>query len=107
MIHNLLSNSSKFTKSGRFSLHVKFIVITSTFQMEVVDTSRGIASDKKALIFEYFCKANSSIKWNFGGSGLGVFITRSMVELMEGVVELESSFGKGSKFCVTIMCQTY
>jgi signal transduction histidine kinase/CheY-like chemotaxis protein len=107
VIHNLLSNAIKFTKTGRISLHVKFIVSTSTLQIEVIDTGEGIASDKQALIFEYFRQADSSITRNFGGTGLGLFITKSMVELMGGVVELESNLGEGSKFCVTIVCQKY
>lgn len=107
VIHNLLSNAIKFTKTGSISLHVKFIVSTSTLQIEVIDTGEGIASDKQALIFEYFRQADSSITRNFGGTGLGLFITKSMVELMGGVVELESTLGKGSKFCVTIVCQKY
>ncbi|MFT4810215.1 MAG: signal transduction histidine kinase/CheY-like chemotaxis protein [Paraglaciecola sp.] len=107
VIHNLLSNAIKFTKTGSISLHVKFIVSTSTLQIEVIDTGEGIASDKQALIFEYFRQADSSITRNFGGTGLGLFITKSMVELMGGVVELESTLGKGSRFCVTIVCQKY
>jgi CheY-like chemotaxis protein len=103
----LLSNAIKFTKTGSISLHVKFIVSTSTLQIEVIDTGEGIASDKQALIFEYFRQADSSITRNFGGTGLGLFITKSMVELMGGVVELESTLGKGSRFCVTIVCQKY
>jgi signal transduction histidine kinase/CheY-like chemotaxis protein len=107
VIHNLLSNAIKFTKTGSISLHVKFIISTSTLQIEVIDTGEGIASDKQALIFEYFRQADSSITRNFGGTGLGLFITKSMVELMGGVVELESTLGKGSRFCVTIVCQKY
>ena len=107
VIHNLLSNAIKFTQSGCISLHVKFIVSTSTLQIKVIDTGQGIASEKQALIFEYFRQADSSITRNFGGTGLGLFITKSMVELMGGVVELESTLGKGSIFCVTIVCQKF
>jgi signal transduction histidine kinase/CheY-like chemotaxis protein len=107
VIHNLLSNAIKFTKTGGISLHVKFIFSTSILQIEVFDTGEGVADDKQALIFEYFRQADSSITRNFGGTGLGLFITKSMVELMGGEVELESTLGKGSKFCVTIVCQKY
>jgi signal transduction histidine kinase/CheY-like chemotaxis protein len=107
IIHNLLSNAIKFTETGSVSLHVKFLDSTSTLQLEVIDTGEGIATDKQTLIFEHFRQADSSITRNFGGSGLGLFITKSMVELMGGVVELESTLGKGSRFCVTIVCQRY
>lgn len=107
VIHNLLSNAIKFTKTGSISLHVNFLVSTSTLQLEVIDTGEGIARDKQTLVFEYFRQADSSITRNFGGSGLGLFITKSMVELMGGAVELESTLGKGSRFCVAIVCQEY
>jgi len=107
VVHNLLSNAIKFTETGSISLHVKFLVSTGTLQIEVIDTGEGIAIDKQTLIFEYFRQADSSITRNFGGSGLGLFITKSMVELMGGVIKLKSTLGKGSNFCVTIVCQKY
>jgi CheY-like chemotaxis protein len=107
VIHNLLSNAIKFTKTGSISLHVKFTSSISTLQIVVIDSGEGIASDKQALIFEYFRQADSSITRNFGGTGLGLFIIQSLVELMGGAVELQSTLGKGSKFSVTIVCQKY
>jgi CheY-like chemotaxis protein len=107
VIHNLLSNAIKFTKTGSISLHVKFTSSISTLQIVVIDSGEGIASDKQALIFEYFRQADSSITRNFGGTGLGLFIIQSLVELMGGAVDLQSTLGKGSKFSVTIVCQKY
>jgi signal transduction histidine kinase/CheY-like chemotaxis protein/HPt (histidine-containing phosphotransfer) domain-containing protein len=105
VMHNLLNNAIKFTKTGGISVHVKFTCSTSTLQIDVVDTGEGIVAEKQALIFEYFLQADTTITSNFGGTGLGLFITKSLVELMGGVVELQSTLGVGSKFSVTIACQ--
>ena len=105
VLHNLLNNALKFTKNGGISVHVKFTFSTNTLQIDVIDTGEGIAEDKQALIFEYFQKANTSITSNLGGTGLGLFITKSLIELMGGYVELQSTLGKGSKFSVIIACQ--
>ncbi len=107
VIHNLLSNAIKFTETGSISLHIKFTSNTSILQITVIDTGEGIASDNQTLVFEYFRQADPSITRNFGGSGLGLFIIKSLVELMGGVVELQSTLGKGSQFCVTIVCREY
>jgi signal transduction histidine kinase/CheY-like chemotaxis protein len=107
VMHNLLSNAIKFTKTGSISLHVKFTSSTRNLQIDVVDTGEGIAGDKQALIFESFRQADTSITRNFGGTGLGLFITKSLVELMGGVIEVESTLGLGSRFSVSIICQGY
>jgi len=106
VMHNLLSNAIKFTKKGRICLHVKFTTSTHSLQIEVVDTGEGIAADKQSLIFESFRQADTSITRNFGGTGLGLFITKNLVKLMGGVVDVESTLGVGSRFTVTIVCQS-
>ena len=107
VIDNLLSNAIKFTQTGSISLHVNFTFSTSTLHIEVVDTGQGIDEDKQALIFEYFSQGDASITHNFGGTGLGLFITKSLVELMGGVIELQSTLGLGSSFSMSIVCQEY
>lgn len=107
VMHNLLNNALKFTKTGGISVHVKFSFSSNILQIDVVDTGEGISADKQALIFEYFRQADTNINSNFGGTGLGLFMTKSLVKLMEGDVELQSNLGVGSKFSVTIACQEY
>tara|TARA_R110000868_G_scaffold232942_5_gene486669 strand:+ start:324 stop:1958 length:1635 start_codon:yes stop_codon:yes gene_type:complete len=104
VMHNLLNNAIKFTKTGGVTVQVKFTSSTNILQIDVVDTGEGIVAEKQALIFEYFLQADTSITSNLGGTGLGLFITKSLVELMGGVVELQSTLGLGSKFSVTIAC---
>ena len=107
VMHNLLSNAIKFTKTGTINLRIQFDFQISELQVAVVDTGEGIAPDKQALIFESFSQADASVTRNYGGTGLGLFITKNLVELMGGQIKVESSVGQGSKFVVTICCQDY
>ncbi|WP_299269901.1 ATP-binding protein [uncultured Psychrosphaera sp.] len=107
VIHNLLNNAIKFTDTGKVELHISFAPETKTLKIDVIDTGQGIAQDKQALIFESFRQADTSITRNFGGTGLGLFITKSLVELMHGSIDVDSTLGAGSKFSVTITCQSY
>ncbi|MEP1448654.1 MAG: ATP-binding protein [Paraglaciecola sp.] len=107
VLHNLLNNALKFTKQGSIGVHVKFQPNSGTLLIDVVDTGEGIAAEKQALIFEYFLNTDSKFSSNLGGTGLGLFITKSLVELMGGDVELKSTLGEGSKFSVTIACEEY
>ncbi len=80
---------------------------TSTLLITVIDTDEDIARDDQTPVFEYFVHAGFRITHNFGGYGLGLFVIKSLVELMAGVVELQSTMVKGFKVCVTIVCQQH
>ncbi len=99
---NLLSNSVKFTSSGgRISIGVRFYgedTISRILEFWVEDDGVGISQDKAAALFEPFVQADSSVARKFGGSGLGLTISKKLVELMGGSIRLKSEFGKGSKF---------
>lgn len=105
VMHNLLNNAIKYTKIGGISVHVNFTASTNMLKIAVVDTGEGISAEKQALIFDYFLKADTSISSHLGGTGLGLFITKSLVKLMGGEVELQSTLGEGSNFSVTFACQ--
>lgn len=107
VIHNLLNNAIKFTETGNVELHISFMAKTKTLKIEVIDTGEGIAKDKQALIFESFRQADTSITRNFGGTGLGLFITKSLVELMDGSISVDSTLGAGAKFTAAITCKSY
>ncbi|EPG74048.1 GHKL domain protein [Leptospira fainei serovar Hurstbridge str. BUT 6] len=99
---NLLSNAIKFTGSGgKVVLGVKTAGEDSQsriLEFWVEDTGVGIASDKATDLFEPFVQADSSIFRNYGGSGLGLTISKKLVELMGGSIRVVSQIGKGSKF---------
>jgi PAS domain S-box-containing protein len=91
----------KFTESGEVSLRVtqdgNFAVPTA-LRFAVSDTGIGIPSQKLGQVFERFTQADSSTTRRFGGSGLGLTISRRLVELMGGRIWVESGVGKGSVF---------
>ena len=106
IINNLLSNAIKFTpKGGNVTFFVELVKETkNTIIMNLVvkDSGIGIADEQKASIFEDFVQASSDITRRFGGSGLGLSITKRLVNLMNGTIEVESEQGKGTTFIITI-----
>ncbi|CAO3687677.1 unnamed protein product [Umbelopsis vinacea] len=108
VVINLVGNAVKFTSEGSVDVHVCVVGdagITDkqiTLQFCVTDTGIGIPEDKLSLIFETFCQADGGTTRRFGGTGLGLTISRRLVELMGGRLWVESSYGKGSKFYFTL-----
>lgn len=98
---NMLGNALKFTESG--SIHIK-VKLEERFEdravvyFEVRDTGIGIPEDKLADIFQPFTQADSTITRKYGGSGLGMSISKQLVELMGGEISCISKEGLGSSF---------
>ena len=102
---NLLSNAIKFTAQGEVVLRAKVEAQTQdTVKLHFVveDTGIGIPQDKQALIFEAFTQADSSTTRNYGGTGLGLAISAELVDLMGGIIWVESQPGEGSRFHFTV-----
>ncbi len=98
---NLLGNAIKFTASGTISLTVEpqqDFAVPTALRFTITDTGIGIVDDKLATIFERFTQADSSTTRRFGGSGLGLTISKRLVELMGGRIWVSSEVGKGSAF---------
>ena len=105
ILNNLISNAVKFTRKGTITVTASLVKKTSKYTdlyFEVADTGIGIHSDKQKLIFERFTQANNNITREFGGSGLGLTIIKRLLLLQGSKIELESEFGKGSKFFFTL-----
>jgi len=101
---NLLGNAFKFTERGTVSLDVVCEVQeqnVGTLHATVTDTGIGIPAHKLNLIFGAFAQADGSTTRRFGGTGLGLSISARLVEMMGGRIWVESSEGKGSRFCFT------
>lgn len=102
VLMNLLSNANKFTKNGTVELivtRVKSITSTkSLIRFEVRDSGIGIAEDALSKIFESFTQASSSTTRQYGGTGLGLPISKRIVELMDGEIWVESTPDVGSSF---------
>ncbi len=103
---NLCSNALKFTDQGSISLRIykKHAAKPGSemIAIEVSDTGIGIPADKQQAIFDKFVQADTSINRRFGGTGLGLTITRKLVELMGGQITVESEPKQGSVFTVTL-----
>jgi signal transduction histidine kinase/CheY-like chemotaxis protein/HPt (histidine-containing phosphotransfer) domain-containing protein len=99
---NLLGNAVKFTQQGNVTLAVRREPGQSeVLRFQVRDTGMGIAPERCESIFEPFTQADGSVTRNYGGSGLGLTITRRLVNLMGGEIELVSALGEGSIFTFT------
>ncbi|MDQ5984630.1 MAG: Sensor histidine kinase RcsC [Syntrophus sp. SKADARSKE-3] len=109
IIVNLMGNAIKFTEAGEVVLDVTRSPVTASSQRQdgvelhisVRDTGIGIPSDKIDMIFDRFIQADASTTRRFGGTGLGLTITRRLVELMGGTIQVQSEIGKGSIFSFT------
>ena len=97
VLRNLLSNAVKFTERGEVSLSVA-PAEDGMLRFEVRDSGIGIAPDKLEMIFEAFQQADGSTSRHYGGSGLGLSISREFARLLGGRITVASELGKGSVF---------
>lgn len=102
---NLLGNAIKFTQAGGIVLKVEpdeDCSVPTALRFTVSDTGIGIAADKLARVFERFIQADSSTTRRFGGSGLGLTISKRLVELMGGRIWVTSEVDVGSTFAFAV-----
>jgi CheY-like chemotaxis protein len=98
---NLLSNAIKFTEQGEVELIFAYETLgkgRGRFRLAVRDTGIGIAEAQRPLLFKSFGQVDNSTTRRFGGTGLGLVLSRSLVEKMGGKLDFESMPGKGSTF---------
>ena len=97
---NLVGNAIKFTETG--TVEVSAQVNGDVMEFTVADTGIGIPQDKFDLIFESFEQGDGSVSREYGGTGLGLAVTKQLVELYGGSVRVESVLGQGSRFIFTL-----
>ncbi len=105
---NLLSNAIKFTERGFIRLRVRKLnggADQPMLEFAVRDTGMGIAPEKQLRLFSAFSQADNSITRRFGGTGLGLLISKRLVEMMGGTIHLQSREGEGSEFIFTVALQ--
>jgi signal transduction histidine kinase len=101
---NLLSNAGKFTKEGIISLAVRHETgeVADWITFSVTDSGIGMTPEQMGKIFEAFTQADVSTTRRYGGTGLGLTITRQFCRNMGGDIAVESKLGKGSTFTLRL-----
>ncbi len=102
---NLLSNAVKFTKDASVTVDIASLDAPAgrrRLRLSVIDEGVGIAPDALSRLFHRFSQADDTITRKFGGTGLGLAISRELVELMGGMIGVQSTLGEGSTFWVEL-----
>lgn len=101
---NLLTNAVKYTETGKVTINVKGTIEGDCLQLvlQVKDTGIGIKPENLDKLFHKFERLDTSRNYNIEGTGLGLSITHQLVELMHGSIQVQSVYGEGSCFTVTL-----
>ena len=99
---NLCTNAIKFTEKGSVVLNVTYLDEMSSLKIEVIDTGIGMTEEQKDKIFKPFEQADSSTSRKFGGTGLGLTLSKQLLEILGGTLSVTSRLNKGSKFIVKL-----
>ncbi|MBC7887005.1 MAG: response regulator [Ferruginibacter sp.] len=105
---NLLGNAIKFTEQGEVNLHVGLLEENEgsvTLEFSITDTGIGIAEDKIESVFERFTQVSGASTRKYGGTGLGLTITKQLIELQGGTIHVKSKQGEGSVFTFYLTIQ--
>ncbi len=103
---NLLQNAAKFTDEGSITVKFEPVQFRNVIKISVSDTGIGIAEQDQEKLFERFSQVDSSLTRKVGGSGLGLSITKLLVEMQGGTIDMQSKVGEGSNFWFTIPIAT-
>ena len=109
VLNNLVSNAVKFTKKGTVNLNIELIKSTKdqlTIQFSIIDTGAGIPKSKLNHIFNPFSQADTSVTREYGGTGLGLTISKKIVNLMGGELSVLSEENSGSNFSFILNFKT-
>jgi PAS domain S-box-containing protein len=107
---NLIGNAVKFTEAGEVRVVIRGesdANDTPKLRFDIVDTGIGLSEEQIPMLFEPFSQADSSVNRRFGGSGLGLVISRRLARILGGDIALTSILGKGSTFSVTIAARPW
>jgi signal transduction histidine kinase len=106
VLFNLMSNAAKFTHEGVITIEALRSRNPSNIEslvIHITDTGIGMSTEQMAKLFQPFVQADSATTRKYGGTGLGLVISRRLCQMMGGDVTLQSQLGKGSRFTVTVL----
>lgn len=98
ILYNLIGNAIQYTEAGEIKLSA--VVAREFLMISVTDTGKGISAEEQEKIFEPFQQVDGSLSRTVGGAGIGLSITKKLVDIHEGKIEVESEKGKGTAFRV-------
>lgn len=105
VLMNLVGNAVKFTENGSIRVRIQTVALSrdeAVLRFEVRDTGIGIPLEKQQIVFEAFTQADGSTTRKYGGTGLGLTITKKLVNMMGGEINVQSEAGQGSTFSFTL-----
>ena len=108
ILSNLIANAIKFTEQGFVKVEVNLVSETEnavTLNMTVSDSGIGISEESIVKLFQPFVQADASTTRKHGGTGLGLIIARRLVEMMGGILTVESKVGEGTRFSINVTLQ--
>jgi two-component system CheB/CheR fusion protein len=100
ILNNLMKNAIKFTEEG--TVHFGYAVKGSLIEFFVEDNGIGVKDELQEKIFERFTQTQEAFKRNYGGNGLGLAISRGIVECLDGKIWLDTTYSPGARFCFII-----
>ncbi|WP_233078604.1 ATP-binding protein [Rheinheimera soli] len=102
---NLSSNAVKFTQKGKVVISISYQTPEEVLRIKIKDTGIGITDQELSKLFQPFVQADAAVTRNFGGSGLGLCISKKLMEQMKGDIQVESVKGIGSCFEIVMACE--
>lgn len=102
IVFNLISNAMKFTDKGKISVGVSFDQRQKTMAIKVKDSGIGMSDEQQSRLFQPFSQADVSTTRKYGGTGLGLTISRRLAKMLGGELVCESTVGEGSTFTLTL-----
>ena len=102
ILFNLASNAVKFTNQGTVNILIRYEEESDTLYFEVKDTGIGLTTDQKNKVFEPFVQADNTTTRKYGGTGLGLYISKQLAHILKGELYADSQPGLGSEFVLAI-----
>jgi len=99
---NVISNAIKFTHKGRITLSLDYDAMANEMLFRVIDTGIGMTKEQKERLFKAYDQADISIAREYGGTGLGLFLSRNLAEKLGGGIQVDSEKDKGTVFAISI-----